>query len=107
MSDITTADLSQPVTVVTITQPAVMVVQAGMGLQGVPGPQGPPGGAGFTYLQAAAAVVWTVPHNLNRYPSVTVTDNLANVVMADVAYIDANVVQITHRSAEVGSAYFN
>ena len=74
------------------------------------GTQGPVGGgAGGTYShsQSTAGAVWTVPHNLNRRPNVTTTDNLDRVIVGDVAYIDSNIVQITHGSALTGFAYFS
>ena len=74
------------------------------------GTQGPVGGgAGGTYShsQSIAGAVWTVPHNLNRRPNVTTTDNLDRVIVGDVAYIDSNIVQITHGSALTGFAYFS
>ena len=71
------------------------------------GPPGPPGGGTYTHTQAIAATVWTVPHNLGRRPSVSVTDHLGNVVLADVRYLDDDMVQISHGSALTGFAYCN
>jgi hypothetical protein len=51
--------------------------------------------------------VWTVPHNLGRYPSVTVADHLGNVITPDVRYLDDDMVQITHGTALTGYAYCN
>lgn len=70
------------------------------------GPQGVPGAAmaTYTHTQAIALAVWTVPHNLGRYPAITVTDNLGNQVHPDVTYVDGNVVQITHGLPLVGRA---
>ena len=66
-----------------------------------------PGGASYTHTQASPATVWTVPHNLGRYPSITVTDHLGNVVQPDVQYVSASIVQVTHGSAIAGFAYCN
>lgn len=79
-------------------------------VRGIPGPPGPPGGgagATYTHNQAIAAAVWTVPHNLGRYPSVTVTDHLGNVIAPDVRYVDNDIVQVTHGTALTGFAYCN
>lgn len=81
-------------------------------LQMVPffkGEPGEPGAAAGTYphTQSIAAAVWTVPHNLNRHPSVTTTDNLGNVIHGDVLYVDTNIVRITHGTALTGFAYCN
>lgn len=81
-----------------------------LGQQGPPGPQGPPGGgagATYTHLQSVAAAVWTVAHNLGRYPSITVVDNLGGQLYPDVRYVDADIVQITHSVPLTGRAYCN
>lgn len=59
------------------------------------------------FEQATPLATWTVPHNLNRYPSVTVTDHLGSVLLADVQYVDANTVQINHSVPMIGKAYCN
>ena len=61
----------------------------------------------FTWTQTIALSVWTIPHNLNKFPSVSVVDNLGNVIYPDVSYVDSNTVQITHGSAFAGKAYLN
>lgn len=38
---------------------------------------------------------WNIKHDLNKYPSVTVTDSNGNTVVPDVQYIDANNILIT------------
>lgn len=91
-----------------ITAPASQLVNlrhVGVGFA----PPGPPGSNGATYAhtQSIAGSGWTVAHNLNRHPSITTTDNLGNVIYGDVAYVDANIVQITHGSALIGFAYCN
>lgn len=64
-------------------------------------------GATFTWNQSIPATVWTIPHNLNKYPPVSVVDTLGNRVEADVQYIDNNTVQITFGSPFTGKAYIN
>ena len=59
------------------------------------------------FEQTTPLATWTVPHNLNRYPSVTVTDHLGAVLLADVQYVDANTVQINHSVPMTGRAYCN
>ncbi|EQM71785.1 hypothetical protein L682_29525 [Aquipseudomonas alcaligenes OT 69] len=51
--------------------------------------------------------MWTVPHNLQRFPSVTVVDSAGRKVEPDITYIDQDIVQITHGRPEIGTAYFN
>lgn len=75
--------------------------------QGPPGPPGPGGGSTYTHTQAIPLATWTAAHNLGRFPSVSVVDTLGSQVFGDVAWVDENIVQITHGSAIAGKAYFN
>ncbi|EZP56411.1 hypothetical protein [Delftia sp. RIT313] len=93
-----------------VQQPAPPAVVVTRGIPGPQGPQGPPGGgagATYTHIQSAAAAVWTVAHNLGRYPSITVVDNLGGQLYPDVRYVDADIVQITHSVPLTGRAYCN
>lgn len=60
---------------------------------------------GYEFTQELPAAVWTVPHNLNTRPVVVVVDHLGHQVMADVDYLDANTVQVTHAIALTGAVY--
>ena len=64
---------------------------------GQPGDGSTPGleSQSYIYTQDVAALVWTINHNLMRYPSVTVSDLANNIVIADAKYLSLNVVQIT------------
>lgn len=93
-----------------VQQPARPAVVVTRGIPGPQGPQGPPGGgagATYTHIQSAAAAVWTVAHNLGRYPSITVVDNLGGQLYPDVRYVDADIAQITHSVPLTGRAYCN
>ena len=85
--------------------PAQIKVRLDIARQGPPGRAGGGAGGAYNHTQSIAGAVWTVPHNLNRRPNVTTTDNLDRVIVGDVAYIDSNIVQITHGSALTGYAY--
>lgn len=61
----------------------------------------------YTHIQNIAAAIWTVAHNLNTRPKVTVCDHLDRVIEPDIEYIDANIVRITHASAITGFVYCN
>lgn len=73
---------------------------------GIQGPNGATS-ASFTHTQSIALAIWTVPHNLGRFPSVTVVNNLNQRIEPDVEYIDANTVRITHAAAQIGKVYCN
>ena len=59
----------------------------------------------YLHTQPTLALVWTVVHNLGRYPSVTVSDTGNNSVIADVHYVDFNQLEITFTAPTAGRAY--
>lgn len=83
-------------------EPATVVVT-----RGIPGPPGGGAGAAYIHTQAIALAIWTVAHNLGRWPSVTVTDHLGRRIEPDVAYLSADLVQVTHGTPLTGFAYCN
>jgi len=100
---------------VVVGQPFVVVVQprqapavvVAAGRQGPAGRPGVNGGETYSHHQATPADVWTVPHNLQRRPSVMVTDLAGNTVISDIRYVDDNIIQITHGRPVAGFAYCN
>lgn len=62
---------------------------------------------GLVHTQSAAAEVWTITHNLNRYPSVTVVDSSGAEVLGNVRYVSANQITVTCGGATGGVAYLN
>jgi hypothetical protein len=62
---------------------------------------------GFIFNQMSAASVWTVNHNLGKYPSVTIVDSANTVVQGQVIYQDINVITIKFSTAFSGTAYLN
>jgi hypothetical protein len=81
--------------------------QGPQGDVGPPGPMGPPGGASFTFQQDVPSALWSVTHDLNRFPSVTVVDTGGSEVWPDVHYLDAMSVDLAFGSPTTGRAYFN
>ena len=68
------------------------------------------GGGGdknFVYTQSVASATWSITHNLDKYPSVSVTDSGLNTVYGDIEYIDTNSLTITFKSAFGGKAFLN
>ena len=68
--------------------------------------------ATYTHTQSSTANTWTITHNLNRYPSVTVIDSGNTVVTGTVVYNSANQLTVTFFSADSalafsGKAYLN
>ena len=61
----------------------------------------------FVHNQTIPASQWDVQHNLDKFPSVTVTLPSGKVGFADVQYIDENNLTITFAGDETGKAYMN
>ncbi len=59
------------------------------------------------HVQATAATVWSVAHNLNKRVSVTTVDSTMEEIIGDVKYIDLGHVTITFSAAVSGEAYVN
>ena len=63
--------------------------------------------AKYVYTQSSASAIWVVPHNLNKYCSVTVVDSNNDVVIGDIRYNSLNQVTLTFTAAFTGQAYCN
>ena len=61
----------------------------------------------FTFVQAAAATVWNIPHNLGKFPSVSIINNNSIVINGEVTYIDNNNVTLNFSAGFSGTAYLN
>jgi hypothetical protein len=61
----------------------------------------------FVWPQNTASATWTVPHNLNKFPSCTMVLSTGQQGFGDVTFIDENNLTITFASAETGKAYIN
>ena len=63
--------------------------------------------ANFVYTQTSPSAVWTINHNLNKYPSVTIVDSADNMVFGEVFYNSLNQVTLTFAGAFRGKAFIN
>lgn len=62
----------------------------------------------FIWTQSTPAAVWTVPHNLGKFPSVIVVDGSGLKIEPNISYdLLGNIVTITHSSPTTGKAYIN
>ena len=61
----------------------------------------------FVFNQAVAATVWTITHNLGKFPSVTVVDSAGSAVQGAVDYTNENELTICFSAAFSGKAYLN
>lgn len=84
-------------------------VQGIQGETGATGPQGETGTVNATYYhdQGVASAVWTIAHNLNKKPSVTVTDTAGTVIQGMIEYLSMNTIEITFNNSTSGEAFLN
>jgi hypothetical protein len=61
----------------------------------------------FTFTQNSASDTWSVTHNLNKFPSVSVVDSGKSAVLGSVEYINKNELTITFSAPFSGYAYMN
>lgn len=90
------------------------------------GPRGPQGNDGYTPIkgidyfdgsdatdkhyihnQIKSSNVWTIQHNLDKYPSVIIVDSSNSVVIGDITFIDKNSIIVSFVAEFSGKAYLN
>lgn len=59
------------------------------------------------HIQPTPATVWTIVHNLSKYPSVTIVDSGGTVVVGEVTYLSVNILEVSFAAAFAGKAYCN
>lgn len=64
-------------------------------------------GGTTTHTQGSASSTWTVTHNLNKFPSVTIVDSEEEQIFGVVDYQSANTIVLTFSAAISGKAYLN
>ena len=64
-------------------------------------------GGTTTHTQVSASSTWTVTHNLNKFPSVTIVDSNEEQIFGVVDYQSANTIVLTFSAAISGKAYLN
>lgn len=65
------------------------------------------GDKNFVYTRDVPSTVWSITHNMNKMPSVTLTDSNGAVVEATVHYASLNVVVVSFDFSFTGTAYLN
>ena len=65
------------------------------------------GDKNFVFTQNAPATTWTITHNLNKFPSVSVVDSANEIVYGEVIYTNTNSLTVTFTAAFSGKAYLN
>lgn len=72
-----------------------------------PAPPSTTGDLNYTHVQNIAASVWTITHNLNKYPAVGVEDSSGQPIIGAVEHLSINQLTITFSSAVAGQAFLN
>ena len=67
----------------------------------------PMGTATYEHDQGLPSAIWTITHNLEKFPSVSVVDTAGTHIMGEVTYISFNQLTINFTSAVSGKAYLN
>ena len=65
------------------------------------------GDLNFTFTQATASATWTVQHNLNKLPSVSVVNSNNVLMYGGITYVDSNNLIISFSGGFSGKAYMN
>jgi hypothetical protein len=61
----------------------------------------------YEYIQTLPSAIWEIEHNLNKFPTVTVTDSAGSVVEGDIYFVNYNKIRIEFSVAFSGKAYLN
>ena len=61
----------------------------------------------YAHTQGTSSATWTVNHNLDFYPNVTVVDSGGTIVEGEIAYTSRNQVVLTFQAAFSGKAYLS
>jgi hypothetical protein len=76
---------------------------------GLPGPVGPPGpsGGSYVFVQGAPTETWTIDHSLGYYPNITIVDSSGAVIEGDIIYADDDTLVVTFSAAFSGKAFLS
>jgi hypothetical protein len=61
----------------------------------------------FAHTQGVSSNSWTITHNLDFYPNVTVIDSAGTVVEGEIFYTSRNILTVTFSGAFSGKAYLS
>lgn len=77
---------------------------SGLSLNGQPVTSGD---LSYTHTQGTPATVWTINHNLQKHPSITVVDSGGTVVLGNIQHVSPTQATVTFGVAFGGKAYAN
>lgn len=59
------------------------------------------------HTQSVASNIWTIDHNMDKFPSVSIVDSAENIVIGEILYSTSNRVILTFAAPFSGKAYLN
>ena len=62
---------------------------------------------GYVFTQSTPAAVWTINHDLSKYPAVSIVDSANDEVIGEVHYTSTSQIVITFSAAFSGKAFLN
>lgn len=97
----------QSVTVPTPSS-AISVTLVTVGLTGAPGDTLPGSGdSNYVHDQTVASDLWSIQHDLGKYPSVTIVDSAGDECEGSINYVSLNLLTVSFSSAFSGRAFVN
>lgn len=72
-----------------------------------PNTQAVTGDKHYKHTETTPSVLWTITHNLNKYPSIVVVDSAKNKVYGRERYLSLNSVEIEFSAPFSGEAFLN
>jgi hypothetical protein len=102
--------MAETIVVEPVIQNIVVVESTAQISVSAPGPQGPagqftPSDIFYVHTQAVASAIWTINHNLNGQPAVTVLDSAGTQCEGTISYPSSIQMVITFSAAFTGTAY--
>lgn len=64
-------------------------------------------GGTYTHTQDTSSSSWSINHNLDYYPSVSIVDSAGTTVVGDVQYVDLNNIVVNFTDPFAGKAYLS
>jgi len=61
----------------------------------------------FIFTQNTASNSWTINHNMEKFPSVTIVDSADNYVVGEITYTNNNSLTVNFSASFSGKAYLN
>ena len=100
-SEVEVVEGQNPNVTIEVTEQAVVISEAVVGLQGTSGDKH------YQHVQATPSATWSITHNLGKRPAVTVVDSGGNEWITNVEHVSDNALVIRFTAPFSGNAYLN